>query len=225
MNMGFSLDQLLGPSVRRIREENTGKKTLYLTFDDGPNSDSTPEVLETLEACHVPATFFIVARKAEAKRELVAEIRSRGHAVGNHSLDHRYGSFFAGKTKMLEWISNSEKMLTDAAGVPSVGFRPPAGVRTPELQWALKQLGLPLVMWERRFFDTVVPWNEQRAVRSLAQSTSGEIILLHDSQPVQRLPGFLKTLATYIKTAQDQGYEFRVLTRALCEHESICSVS
>ncbi|MBI3555798.1 MAG: polysaccharide deacetylase family protein [Deltaproteobacteria bacterium] len=215
--MQASLDRLLGQSIRRIHEPGAEVKSLYLTFDDGPNSDSTPEVLETLETCRVPATFFVVARKAAAKRQLVQDIRANGHAIGNHSLDHRYGSFFSGRAKMLEWITSSEEMLKETTGAPSVGFRPPAGVRTPELHWALKQLNLPLVMWQRRFYDTVVPWNEKRALRSLASSTSGEIILLHDAQPVKRLPGFLKTLASYIKTAQQQGYEFRPLTRALCQ--------
>ncbi len=215
--MHASLDRLLGPSVRRIHHSATEAKTLYLTFDDGPNSDSTPEVLEALEACHVPATFFVVARKAAAKRQLVDEIRARGHAIGNHSLDHRYASFFAGKSGMLDWIAQSETLLAETIGGPNVGFRPPAGVRTPELHWALRQLGLPLILWERRFFDTVLPWDEKRALRSLTASVSGEIILLHDAQPIKRLPGFLKTLSLYIKSAQADGYQFRALTRSLCE--------
>src|SRR4051812_37880365 len=103
--MQVSLDRILGPSVRRIREESQNSKTLYLTFDDGPNSDGTPEVLEILNQSCVQATFFLVARKAAARRQLVDEIRAQGHTIGNHSLDHRYGSFFSGKSKMLDWIS------------------------------------------------------------------------------------------------------------------------
>src|SRR5271170_7278304 len=65
-----------------------GARGVVLTFDDGPDPETTPRVLDALDAEHAKATFFVIARKAEQHPELVREIQRRGHAIGLHSYAH-----------------------------------------------------------------------------------------------------------------------------------------
>jgi peptidoglycan/xylan/chitin deacetylase (PgdA/CDA1 family) len=114
---------------------------------------------------------------------------------------------------MLDWVKQSEDEISQHLGEPTIGFRPPAGVRTPELHWALKELGMPMILWRRRFFDTRFLWKPGRALRSLARTGPGEIVLLHDRQTEARLPAFLGTLKVYIEEARRRGYKFLKLDR------------
>tara|TARA_Y100000780_G_scaffold220150_1_gene227155 strand:+ start:83108 stop:83911 length:804 start_codon:yes stop_codon:yes gene_type:complete len=66
------------------------KRTIYLTFDDGPTSAATPEILEILRDYGIKATFFVVGRMARNNPALVARIREEGHRLGNHSYSHEF---------------------------------------------------------------------------------------------------------------------------------------
>jgi peptidoglycan-N-acetylglucosamine deacetylase len=188
-------------------------KTIHLTFDDGPLLPGTEKTLEVLGNLGVSATFFLVAERARAKKELARRILSFGHSIGNHSLDHHYGAYFLGKKQMLEWIRSSEEILSEITGKPTVGFRPPAGIRTPDLYSTLLELRLPMILWDIRFYDAVFPWGSVRALRSLEKTRDGSIVLLHDAQKENRLPLFLKTLEVYIRAAMERGFELRPLSR------------
>ena len=117
---------------------------------------------------------------------------------------------------MKEWIARAEDEIKTLTGRESVGFRPPAGVRTPELAKALRDLQMPMVLWQHRFYDTVFQWTEPRALKSLKAAAPGSIILLHDRQQPRKLPLFLRTLRAYINSAREAGFKFAPLTRAAC---------
>jgi len=199
-----------------VRTIAHSQASLYLTFDDGPDPASTPRVLDALACAQVHATFFVVVERAAKHPELLNRIADAGHAIGNHSLNHRYGPFFQGKAKMLRWVSCAEERLADLVGNTSVGFRPPAGVCTPELFWALRQLEVPLVLWKIRFFDAIVKWTPKRALRSLPKTAPGAIVLLHDAQRPERVASFNQTLANYIDSLRERGFTMRALNRDLC---------
>lgn len=212
-DLGFR-QSLVYPSIRRI--EPTGQeKFVYLTFDDGPDPSATPAVLDCLAELNAPATFFLVAEKLAWFPDLVRRICENGHAVGNHSLDHRYRVFFRSGHAMKEWIKEAEQEFR-RHGLESVGFRPPAGIRTPPLHRALHALDLPLVMWSERFFDTRRVWSRARADHALQRLTPGAIILLHDRQRPERLGTFLDTLRHFIIQARAMGFEFRSLSSDVC---------
>jgi peptidoglycan/xylan/chitin deacetylase (PgdA/CDA1 family) len=202
-------------SIRIIQ----GDKKIYLTFDDGPSAESTLSVLKVLKDEGVVATFFLVAEKARANPELLQEIITNGHSIGNHSLDHSYRAFFGSKKTMSAWIQASEDVFSKL-GIQSVGFRPPAGVVTPPLIQALKDRKEPLVRWNIRFFDTVIPWTKSRALAALAQTQGGSIVLLHDAQSSRRIENFCLTLESYIRAARLKGFEFGSLTAELCRKQS-----
>jgi peptidoglycan-N-acetylglucosamine deacetylase len=188
-------------------------KNIYLTFDDGPDPRSTAAVLNILDRYKAKASFFVITQKAKSNLSLIREIKSASHSVGDHSLDHRYRYFFQGRQALLKWIAASTKTLNEMLGENNIGFRPPAGIRTPELHWALRKLDISLIYWKIRFFDAVFPWSPARAEASLKRTCSGDIILLHDAQPENRLSRFLKTLSIYIEKAMAMGFKFQPIMR------------
>jgi peptidoglycan/xylan/chitin deacetylase (PgdA/CDA1 family) len=193
------------PFVSCIRRVPGGKR-LFLTFDDGPAGASTEATVELLARLDVRATFFVVAERARRQPEQLRRLVAAGHAVGNHSLDHRWGAFFGSRQRMLGWVKAAEATLSDLLGAPTVGFRSPAGVRTPPLHWALRQLGMPLIHWNVRFYDAVWQWREAAALASLLRTAPGSIVLLHDRQRLQHLPVFLATLERYVEAARAAGF-------------------
>ena len=76
--------------VHSKRLYGVSKNTIYLTFDDGPSSSATPDILETLRDYGAKGTWFVVGRMAKANPSLVARIREEGHRLGNHSYSHEF---------------------------------------------------------------------------------------------------------------------------------------
>ena len=211
--------------VRKIECEVSANdlKPLYLTFDDGPDPDSTPEVLDALQERGMKATFFVVAEHARKTPALLARIVNEGHAIGNHSLDHTYRRLFRGKAALKGWVEDAEKILGDLIGKPTIGFRPPNGILTPELKRALNELQMPIVYWNVRFYDTLFAWTEKKALRSLDKTEAGSIVLLHDRQNQDKLPLFLRTFSVYSKHLQQAGFQCRALNRDLIERNALKS--
>jgi peptidoglycan-N-acetylglucosamine deacetylase len=205
-----------GRCVRRI-PSSSESPLLYLSFDDGPLPEGTPAVLDALSEHDCPATFFVVAKRAERSKGLVSRMISAGHAIGNHSLDHTWGPYFRGPSVMLRWIEEAERRLQDLCGIQTVGFRSPAGVRTPLLHWALNELNLPLVHWDLRSFDRARTWTRNRAVRSLDGARPGSIVLLHDIHSPPHLDGFLCSLRDFLIEAKRRGFKFAALDRQIVQ--------
>ena len=185
---------------------------IYLTFDDGPDPVSTPAVLDVLAKHGAIATFFLVGKKAVAHPELTQRLMAEGHAIGNHSWDHRYRNFFRGTQALKDWIQRAENGLRKLGADP-IGFRPPAGVLTPHVKRAARELDLPIVLWNERFYDAVWPWTKSRAIRSAKKLTGGSIVLLHDRQSPARLNEFCSTLDTYLACLKARGLQFGALNK------------
>jgi len=199
-----------------IRSIAAQSKSVFLTFDDGPDPVGTLKVLEILKKHQAKATFFLVAEKIRTHQDLVREIVAQGHALGNHSWDHRYRYLWTGKERLIQWIKSADIELNRAGKSPSVGFRPPAGVLTPPLLKAARELNQPVILWNERFFDAVFTWSETKARKSAAKLTGGSIVLLHDRQPAHRIDSFCKTLDTYLACLKARGLRFEPLTLELC---------
>lgn len=198
--------------MRRI-PSSPESPSLFLSFDDGPGPEMTPAVLDVLAEHDCKATFFLVAKRAERARDVVGRMIEAGHAIGNHSLDHTWTVFFRGPRAMLEWIAESERRLQDLYGRETVGFRSPAGVRTPVLHWALRELDIPLVHWNLRSFDRAHAWTEKRAMRALDAAQPGSIVLLHDTHRAPHVEEFLRSLRTFLCEAKRRGFRFAPLHR------------
>jgi peptidoglycan/xylan/chitin deacetylase (PgdA/CDA1 family) len=123
---------------------------IALTFDDGPDPEVTPKVLEVLDARGARATFFCIADRAERYPALCEDIVRRGHAVENHSRSHSPMFAMLGLRGIREEIASAQEVLAKLCGRPPRFFRPPAGLRNPLLDPVLHAMGLRLVSWSRR---------------------------------------------------------------------------
>jgi peptidoglycan/xylan/chitin deacetylase (PgdA/CDA1 family) len=203
--------------INKDREKHT--PNLYLTFDDGPDPLVTQKVLRILEKYKVCATFFVIVKNAVSHPSLIFEMKSASHAVGNHSWDHRYLNYFRGSNGIKDWVKKGEEALNAILQEENIGFRPPAGIHTPPLHGALKDLGVPLILWNRRFFDTQIQWTTARALFVMDKLNPGDIILLHDRVTRWPVSSFLDTLSVFIEKAHEKGFCFKPLAKELYRQE------
>jgi len=157
----------------------TAEPVAVLTFDDGPEPNSTEVVLAELGAAGATATFFVLVRRARRHRRLLAEIIASGHDVALHGADHR-------RLTSLD-PGNSTKLLHDAraeleqlAGVQVRMFRPPYGSQSPAVWHAVVAAGLVPVLWEVECRE----WDPMPDTDPLADFDNlrrGSIVLGHDA--------------------------------------------
>ncbi|MBF0316018.1 MAG: polysaccharide deacetylase family protein [Oligoflexia bacterium] len=181
---------------------------IYLSFDDGPSDGCTEDVLKILDRNNAKATFFCIANKAVLKPNMLLAIKRNGHSIGNHSLDHKYSSFYKNTASIKNWITNAEDLFHSILGHHTIGFRSPAGVVTPPLVNALTEMKMPLILWDLRFFDKCFSWKENSIKQSLKKVSPGSIVLLHDTHYGNRKKTFIKTLELFISHFQQRGYRF-----------------
>jgi len=127
---------------------------IALSFDDGPNEQFTPKILEILKRNNVTATFFCIGQKIEKNPEILNQIIKDGHIVGNHSYSHSFWFDFFPPIKIAREIKRTDQLIIKLTGKNPVLFRPPYGVTNPFLCKALKKTGHKSVSWSLRSFDT-----------------------------------------------------------------------
>ncbi len=192
--------RLLGPNLTRLP---AGTRRVALTFDDGPDPEITPAVLDLLEAHGARASFFCVARRAEEHPELAREIHERGHQVENHSYRHSHAFAFLGPAGLRMEIVRAQSTLERVVGRRPALFRAPAGIRSVWLDAVLTRLGLRLVSWTRRGFDTVSHDAPRIAGRLTRRLADGDIVLLHDGAPARDARGRSVVLSVLPRLLQE----------------------
>ncbi len=170
---------LVGSNLRRLPAA-AAAGAVALTFDDGPDPEVTPLVLDLLEKRNAHASFFCVGHRAEANPQLVPEIVRRGHRVENHSYRHSKLFCFLGRRAAGREIDRAQSLLTGQAGERPCYFRAPAGLRNPWLAGVLAARGLALASWTSRGFDTASTDPEAVLRRLTRRLAAGDILLLHD---------------------------------------------
>ena len=171
---------LLGPNIRRLPSAASSSGEVALTLDDGPDPQTTPKILDILETRGAQASFFCVGRRAEENPELVAEIARRGHRVENHSYRHSNAFCLFPPGAMRRDIQRAQKVLHQCTGAWPAYFRAPAGLRNPWANLVLTRLGLRLVSWTRRGYDTVSDDWRRVQERLTAGLSAGDVLVLHD---------------------------------------------
>ncbi|MHB0888447.1 polysaccharide deacetylase family protein [Acidithiobacillus sp.] len=200
--------KIISTNLVRLPKTAIGRGEIALTFDDGPDAEVTPQVLDQLDLHGAKASFFCIGEKVAARPGLVAEIIRRGHSVENHSYNHR-NLFALGSAKNLkiEVIATQQAIHSANSGSNPKFFRAPFGFRSPWLGGVLRQTHLQHVAWTRRGYDAVCR-NPDAVLRRLVHNLSaGDILLLHDGrsahtrngQPVvlEVLPRLLERCASH----------------------------
>ena len=200
------VDFVLGAPTRTIDSQHN---TVYLTFDDGPNSYCTPRVLELLRKYDAKATFFVIGKHVEANLDVFKQIKADDHSIGNHTYDHNYLNYFKGVKHLEQWIRTGELIIEKHMGASPVGFRPPVGIRTPELRYVMHKRQQRPILWQHRFYDTAYPFTDARWSKMFSKIKNGDIILLHDThkEPEQ----FLAALENFIRSLLDNGFKLNAI--------------
>ena len=104
------------------------ESVVYLTFDDGPDDKVTPQILDILKAENVKATFYVCGNMVEAYPEVLKRIFNEGHAIGNHSYNHRYDEIYKSPWSFMEQVIQTDNAIKNVIGVRPFIIRAPGGV-------------------------------------------------------------------------------------------------
>lgn len=162
-----------------IWEIKTTNKEIYLTFDDGPDPEVTPWVLDQLKAHQAKATFFCVGENVEKYPEIYKRILAEGHTVGNHTYGHLNG-----------WKTSYDKYIVSVKKCSHVFgahlFRPPHG-RISKRQIKKLKKRYKIIMWSLLsgdFDDTIS--SAECSYNTVQYSEPGSIVVFHDSQKCKK---------------------------------------
>lgn len=159
----------------------TRDRLIALSFDDGPDPQLTPVILDILKERNIQAAFFCVGSKVEANHDLADRINTEGHLLGNHSYSHHYWFDLFSVKKMKSELEKTRDIIFQATGRRVRLFRPPYGVTNPNLARAVGTLGFTAIGWSLRSKDTVIREEKSLLERLKKRISPGDVILLHDT--------------------------------------------
>ena len=210
--------RILGANLTRLPAAAAARREICLTFDDGPDPEVTPQVLDLLDRHRAKATFFCVGEKVAAHPGIVGDIARRGHGIENHSARHSAAFALYGPLRLKRELEAAQGTIARIAGQAPRYFRAPVGLRSPLLDPVLARCGLRYVSWTRRGFDMLHRDPEsvlRRLTRSLA---AGDILLMHDSARAPTRDGTpvaLAVLPELLNRIRAQGLKCVTLSSAM----------
>lgn len=202
------------------KAQSSDEKNIYLTFDDGPSPDITPQILATLKKYDVPATFFVLGSRAELYPELLKQEFEEGHYIANHGYSHSYSSIYSSVQAVIDEYNQTEKAIQDSLGVPeyhTLLFRFPGGSSggpyndiKQEAKRKLDSMGIASTNWNclngdaeggartkeqliKRLYETAAGWNSL-------------VVLMHDANDKQTTADALPEIIEHYKA---EGYTFK----------------
>ena len=195
------------------------EKVAFLTFDDGPSSNVTPEILDVLKKEDIKATFFVLGTMVKANPGVLRREREEGHYIANHSYSHVYSKVYANKNKPLEEYNKTNKLIQESLGdsnYQSNIFRFPGGSvggyydkLKQKAKKKFQEKGISYLDWNCLTNDSDGAETKQAIMQNLKATSKGKkslVILMHDA-PNKDLTA--KTLPDVIKYLKEQGYSFQ----------------
>lgn len=182
-----------------------GTKTIYLTFDDGPDQILTPFVLNELDKYNAKATFFCIGRNVSDHPGLYQAILDAGHTTGNHTQDHLDGW----KTPVDDYLANIDQARTR---IVSKLFRPPYGHIRPRQVRRLRTGPNPLqvIMWSVLSGDFDVEITPEKCLSNVLENTrGGSIVVFHESRKAEERIRF--ALPKVLEHFCRQGFSFEAI--------------
>jgi peptidoglycan/xylan/chitin deacetylase (PgdA/CDA1 family) len=164
---------------RALGRLSGGRNEVALTFDDGPNAEATPRILDALKAADVRATFFLLGRHVDRWPELARRVANEGHAIGNHGYHHRKLHARGPGYVRLDLMLGADA-IERATGKRPTFFRAPHGFRSPWVSGIARELGERTVGWTLGVWDSDRPGVDVIVRRSVDATRPGTILLLHD---------------------------------------------
>lgn len=194
------IKKLFSPELHWDFANDDGK--IYLTFDDGPNPEVTPEVLQILDQFNIKATFFCVGDNVRKHPDTFEQLREAGHVVANHTFDHLNGW----KASTRDYLKSVDEC---ARFVDSGLFRPPYGRIKPAQVKALKD-DYKIIMWTVLAGDFDKRYSKEECAENVIRHTqTGSIIVFHDSRKTKEK--VLYALPKSIEVLLNKGYSFDLI--------------
>jgi peptidoglycan-N-acetylglucosamine deacetylase len=201
------------PFSYRIEQVGAARGKIALSFDDGPDPQNTPQILDILKEKHAPATFFVVGSAANESLGLLRREYAEGNEIGNHTYTHpRIDDISRGQFELE--LNLTERLFASTLGVKTLLFRPPYGIdHQPETASEVAPLPIPQSMGYLLVGSRIDPhdWGEPggvppppasvivQRVLDQARHGAGNIVLLHDgggdrSHTIAALPAIIDGL-------------------------------
>lgn len=182
--------------------EDTSKKNIYLTFDDGPTPEITIWILNELAKYNAKATFFCIGKNVVLYPKLLDYIICENHSIGNHTYNHA-NAWKTKKDTYLNDIKCCEKVFH------SKFFRPPYGKLKPGIRTQILK-NYKIIMWDVMSYDFDNDISTEKCYQNVVKNVKeGSIIVFHDSKKAEK--NMKATLPRVLKYFSEKGFEFKKL--------------
>ena len=194
------------------------KSTVYLTFDDGPDDKITPQILDILKTENVKATFYVCGNMVDAYPNVLKRIFNEGHAIGNHSYNHKYDELYASPWSFMDQIIRTDNSIRNVIGVRPFIIRAPggaAGMLSANYYTMIDDCGYIEHDWNALTGDaTASKPNASTQINNVLRSLGDDpprslVILMHSMGDKEET---VKALPELIHMLRDWGYQFGVVT-------------
>ncbi|QKW30464.1 polysaccharide deacetylase family protein [Streptomyces seoulensis] len=184
--------------------------TMLLTFDDGPNPEYTPHILDTLAKYDIRATFMVCGEMADWNRDLLARMADEGHVVGNHTWTHPLLTQLS-RSEIRDEIESTSDVIEKAYGSRPLWFRAPYGAWNRTVFQLNAQLGMEPLAWSVDSLDWTTPGTGTIVRRVERGAGPGVVVLSHDAGGDRTQT--VKALKKYLPKLLDEGFRFTVPRR------------
>lgn len=195
------------------------EKVAYLTFDDGPSKNITPQILDILKQESVPATFFVLGSRAELNPDILKREYDEGHYIANHGYSHQYSQIYQSPDTVFDEYIKCENAIRNVLGNPEYNtylFRFPGGSsggRYADVKAQAKELlhnyGVNYTNWNCLTGDAEGNTTPEALLGCLQQTMQGDggiVVLMHDASDKSYTAETLPSVIAYLR---EQGYTFK----------------
>ena len=189
---------------------NTDKKEIAISFDDGPATNYTTEILQLLKNENLKATFFCIGNRIAGNENILKQIHEDGHIIGNHSYSHHFWFDMYSAKKMQDDMKLMDDEMERVIGLKPKLFRPPYGVTNPNVKKAIIKGGYTPVGWSVRSLDTVIKDEKKLLDKINVGIEPGAVFLFHDTSKTT-----LDVLPEFIEEVKKRGYKIVPLDKML----------
>ncbi|WEK55899.1 MAG: polysaccharide deacetylase family protein [Candidatus Cohnella colombiensis] len=201
-----------------VWEVPMNEKLIALTFDDGPDPKTTPQILELLSQYDAHATFFVIGNRMAKYPDIVKQEAFEGHEVANHTYNHVYFTPRVTMATIQEEIVKSQQQIEQITNQSCHWFRPPGGYYNEKVIQAARSHGYTVVLWSwhQDTNDWRTPGVKAIADKVLRNARNGDIVLLHDH--VKGSNQTVEALKLILPELKNRGYRLVTVTE-LMEHK------
>lgn len=198
----FTIYQIISQTA--LRSFKPGGQYICLTFDDGPDGELTPKLLDLLLFKKVKATFFIFGSKCEEYPQIVSRMVREGHEVASHGWSHENNFLNSSLAVIHEDLRRTANVIQKTVGVLPQFIRPPDGNTTPTINKEIKEVHniSQVVLWSLNSNDIQIPYPSKKVKNIVNRAKPGDIVLLHDM-----IPKTLELLPSIMDGLIDRGFE------------------